>query len=710
MVYDIESLPNIFTFRGKILGDDSGSFRFEISDRVNDISKLRRLFGYMVKQGIEMIGFNNLMYDYPVLHALMHLSDEYVNAQNINTISNDIIGDNSMGGFGVVIWSNQQLVPQWDIYLIHHFNNSARRTSLKAIEFWQRSLNVKEFEASFTDNLAINKFDDLHEYNEIDVLETEKFVEYSMDMLDLREDLMQTTSRDFRYANNGKIGESIFIDMLGVDNCFTYDNGERVPVGTPRKSVKLMDTVSVKVKLDDVPEFTAIKDFFLEQTVIRTKGAFNPKTLDFSPQMLKYIHREVTATDLLKREALRLYEAGTPLKSNLYPARTFAFIKRHDAGTPIPSDNTDGKIENVNVVQDGLQYVFGTGGLHASRHKAVYYETDTDTILDWDFTAYYPSLGKVLNICPKQFKHLKVKDSPMFKTILEIVARNLPHLSDEELLEVSLWEAIQIVIWDRRQSFEKGTAGYMAYKEAGNIPYGKSGFDKSCFYDPKYMLSICVNGQLLTMTLVEMLITRTDATMIQANTDGITFKVPRHQVDLCHSVQKEFEEHTGLAIEEAVYKSMHIRDVNNYIATYTDGKIKAKGAYEVDKLPHKDSSMTVVSKAVLANIRDGVEIEDFIYGHKDMFDFFKRVKLNKGGKCFIDGKMLHEKVVRYYVSVQGKELTKKTEKSTTRVEAGYKCQIAQDVTGMSFPNDINYEYYVKEAYKLLRFAEEEEDG
>lgn len=669
LVYDIECLPNIFTFRGKILGDDSGTFKFEISERVNDILKLRRLMGHLIKNGIEMIGFNNLIYDYPVLHAILHLSDDYVTAENIKVISDEIINDHSMGGFGVVIWSSQQLVPQWDIYLINHFNNNARRTSLKAIEFWQRSPNVCEFDASFVENLPVHKFDDLHEYNGIDVFETEKFVEHCLPMLELREDLMSESNQDLRWSNNGKIGQSIFLDLLGHDNCFKYINGQKTPVGTPRDSVALTDTVSVKVMLDDIPEFTAIKNFFHDQVVTQTKGAFAVENLEFSDEMLKYMKRESSVTDVLRRQAISLYEKGTPLESKYYPPRTFAFIKRHAAGTATESDDISGRIERVNVVHDGLEYVFGTGGLHASRHKAVFHETDDETIIDWDFTAYYPSLGRILGICPEQFDPV-------------------------------LWGQVQETIWQRRQSFKKGTAGYAAYKEAGNLPYGNSGFEKSFLYDPKYMLSICVNGQLLLLSLIEMLLMRTDATIIQANTDGVTFKVSRDQMRECKAIQTEFEEHTDLAIEEAVYKSMHIRDVNNYLSVYTDGEIKMKGVYETDKLPHKDTSMTVVSKAVLANMRDGVEIEDFIYDHDDMFDFFKRIKLNRGGKAFADRQPLHEKLIRYYCSTDGVELTKQTAKTTNRVEAHSLCTMAQDVTDMSFPDNINYRYYVEEAYKL----------
>jgi len=63
-IYDLETYPNCFqavfynidTFEWKV---------FEISDRKNEISELR-LFLY--SKNLQLIGFNNINFDYPVLH------------------------------------------------------------------------------------------------------------------------------------------------------------------------------------------------------------------------------------------------------------------------------------------------------------------------------------------------------------------------------------------------------------------------------------------------------------------------------------------------------------------------------------------------------------------------------------------------------------------------------------------------------------------
>lgn len=73
---------------------------------------------------------------------------------------------------------------------------------------------------------------------------------------------------------------------------------------------------------------------------------------------------------------------------------------------------------------------------------------------------------------------------------------------------------------------------------------------------------ITVNGQLLLSMLTEWVLTSTDAVLLQANTDGITVRMPRDQYSIVQALMKKWEELTGLVLEDAHYKSMFIRDVN----------------------------------------------------------------------------------------------------------------------------------------------------
>ena len=61
-----------------------------------------------------------------------------------------------------------------------------------------------------------------------------------------------------------------------------------------------------------------------------------------------------------------------------------------------------------------------------------------------------------------------------------------------------------------------------------------------------------------------------DLQIVQVNTDGVTVKHPRKYEEQYYSICKKWEEDVQLELEFANYKSMHIRDVNSYIAVYEE--------------------------------------------------------------------------------------------------------------------------------------------
>ena len=77
------------------------------------------------------------------------------------------------------------------------------------------------------------------------------------------------------------------------------------------------------------------------------------------------------------------------------------------------------------------------------------------------------------------------------------------------------------------------------------MSYGKFGDEYSFLYDPKVMLEICVNGQLLLAMLAERFSMVESCTIVQANTDGVTIHVKRDMLEeirdlaqLCGAIYK----------------------------------------------------------------------------------------------------------------------------------------------------------------------------
>lgn len=125
-------------------------------------------------------------------------------------------------------------------------------------------------------------------------------------------------------------------------------------------------------------------------------------------------------------------------------------------------------------------------------------------------------------------------------------------------------------VYVQRQSFGKGTPENAVMKLALNGVYGDSNNEYSPFYDSSFTMKITVNGQLSLSLLVDRLLDIPDLQVIQANTDGVTVKHPRIYEEQYYTICKKWEEDVQLELEFAHYKSMHIRDVNSYIAVYEE--------------------------------------------------------------------------------------------------------------------------------------------
>lgn len=296
---------------------------------------------------------------------------------------------------------------------------------------------------------------------------------------------------------------------------------------------------------------------------------------------------------------------------------------------PLKKDQTNPKLSKT---IGGLEFVFGLGGVHASVESKVFHSDKDYIIKDIDVSGMYPAVANANDIAPE-------------------------HLGKDFSLAYS-----QLPI--ERKRYKKGTTQNKVLKLSGNGAFGKMIDQYSCFYDPQCGFSITVNGQLQALQLVEKLISIPGLELIQANTDGITARVPRNLVWTFDAYKKEWEKETQLELEEVEYKSMWVRDVNNYVALKTDGSVKLKGAYwypksidEMDGYWNKDYSMLVVQKCAEAMLIHDINPEAMIQAFIDKFDFMKYYKA-KGASVLMVGDTPVQKTCRYYVSTKGQPMKK----------------------------------------------------
>lgn len=310
-----------------------------------------------------------------------------------------------------------------------------------------------------------------------------------------------------------------------------------------------------------------------------------------------------------------------------------------------------------------------------------------------------------------------------------------------------------------RAKHKKGTVENASLKLAANGTYGNSNNKYSVFYDPKFTMSITINGQLMLCMLAEWLLTVPTLQIIQINTDGITYKINKIFEPFAAHICKQWEKYTLLTLEDADYSAMWIRDVNNYVAQTTKGKLKQKGAYwspepenyaesiSENSPPawHKDLGGIVIIRAAVAAMTQGVTVENFIKNHLDMFDFMLRAKVDRSSKLMLGNREI-QRTSRYYVAKNGDDLKKisppvagakvgdykrksgltdaefnsisqtlqpgewdgrihtgnksRYEIREMSIEAGFKVAECNDAANFRFDN-LNYDWYIQEAKKLV---------
>lgn len=637
--YDIETFPNIFTLIAEHVSSGN-KYVFEISDRKDDRSSMFQFIQYSQSVNARLVGFNNIGFDWEVVQWVVE--NPYATVRQIYDKAMSRIS----GERGFTMWADKRMVEQIDLFKIHHFDNKAKSTSLKAVEIAMNMDSVEDLPFPVGIDLNHDQKDTLIKYNHHDVKATTDFYKESYDMIAFREELTERYKRDFMNHNDTKIGAEVFIvelEKAGIP-CYEYNaQGKRVPRQTLRESINLVECIFPYVRLEH-PAFCMVLDYLTAQTIRQTKGVFTD--IKCTPEMVKW----------MDPKKVKVWVKGSKKPRRL-------------AHLPPETDLTDAKYvaSSLHCRIDNFNYEFGTGGLHASLHREIVHSTDTHQIVDWDYASWYPNLGIKNRIYPA-------------------------HLGEK-------FCDIQDFLFHERIHVGKKTMMGGAYKLALNGTYGNSNSEFSPFYDPMYTMKITINGQLSLCMTVEQLIKIPGLRMIQCNTDGLTFYCPREYLEHAENLRKWSMAVTRVELEEVRYSRFFIRDVNSYIAEYEDGHLKRKGAYEYKREWHKDHSALVVVKAVEAHLVRGEDIATFIFTHTDPFDFMIRGRVPRADRLMMRYENGYQQqlshIIRYYVSTTGGALIKQaipkgvpgTWKRRTKITDEYYEQILAEIQGQPGDHD-----------------------
>lgn len=505
VIGDIEMMKGLFVFVGEDLDGVRHVFHLHSS---HDITQIDPFITFC--KTLALIGFNNRKYDGPVIQKLIDIRGKHRNSklflEELRAFSDTLINSDKHQ-------FNRCHIPQFDLMKLHHYDNPAKRCSLKWLEFAFRSPHMQDLPFNPNDEITVDQIQTVIDYCHNDVTATVELYKRSTAEINMRKSLSTTYDLNLYDLSDSSMGSEILLS----EYCKVVgdDPSDIRELKTSRNEIVVKDILLPYIKFN-TPTFKGLHERFSDLIIRDTKGGF--------------------------------------------------------------SDS---------VTYNDIPYEYALGGIHGCIKSGSYIANDEFDIVDIDVISFYPMLAIRNKWYPK-------------------------HLGEDFCY-------VYENLFNERSKYPKGTPENYGIKIALNASYGKSNSKFSWLYDPLFTMSITINGQLLITMLIE------DVTeyckILQANTDGITVAVRRKDRERLSESMNKWEQLTGLTLETADYASMHILNVNNYMAVSTKGKIKLKGEFEIDKAWHKDHSMRVVPIAVARNLIHNIPVEKTVYEHMNMTSY-----------------------------------------------------------------------------------------
>lgn len=302
-VYDIETYPNIFTFVFRSIGGEK--IVFELSKRKWELDELIEFLQTRVSC---LVGYNNLAFDYPILHFI--LTKKNITLERLYKEVQRVINSQFAA---IKPWN--VLIPQVDLLKINHYDNKARRCSLKWLEFTMRWGKLQDLPFKPGTIIPENQFDFLIEYNCNDVDFTFQFMTECFNAIIFRQEMSKYLKSNVMNYSDVRIGELI--------NRQNYSKMSGIPY-QDFKDLRTHREVFVVKEL--VPAFISYETKVLQD--------FYASIIDKTFTLDEEFYRYITLGDLSMKFAKGgLHSADTP---KVFKCKEGWYLKEKDVGSMYP--------------------------------------------------------------------------------------------------------------------------------------------------------------------------------------------------------------------------------------------------------------------------------------------------------------------------------------------------------------------------------------
>lgn len=471
------------------------------------------------------------------------------------------------------------------------------------------------------------------------------------------------------------------IPLLNYDVMLGTDRGLKSFEGFMGNNIK---ETSVPFDIDRklTPEEIEQTIFYCRHDVQQTMEVFIKRVQEFNTMMyfIKHFHLPISSLSKTKAQLAAEILGGNRKGQNFDDEFQFPILDcislnkyKHIADWYRNPENHDYTKSQDNVMVAGVPHTFSWGGGHGAIPK---YHTKGDFLIV-DVTAYYPSLQKQYHF------GYRVMDNP----------ENFEFIHDSNIAF-------------KRKGDKKAR---LPFKIMDNAISGQMKQKQSALYDPMSNNSICINGQLLLLDLIEHL--EPFCELVQNNTDGIIIRLKDYDrdFDIIDDVVAEWEHRTGMKMDfDTFFGEIFQKDVNNYLIVDREtGAMKTKGGY-IKQLSDLDYDLPILNKAVVNYMVHGILPEQTIMQCNDLKEFQLVSKIsNKFSHILHGDKPIKEKCIRVFASKNPndagvKKVSIRTGRPAKLNNSPEHCFIWNDeVNGVKVPAKLDKQWYINFANKRL---------
>lgn len=611
-ICDCETLAELFDVG--VYDPDTGEWiEFEVSKYKNELDKFVKW--YLSKPVDYLVTFNGIGFDQQVLEYIVDNYQKWYDLTNLEIcakiaqFAQDII-ENQRYGIFLPYKDHQFSIPALDVFRIHHFDNEAKRTSLKWCAF-MLNMDVEEMPIH---HLAAG-------LTEEDVKLVRSY---------RRNDVLVTLGL-------------LYITLGEVDKVLEINGGN---------SIEELKDYKGKNKIQD--RFDVRKETGLE--------CLNWSDVKIGEEWNKadYKRSENIKDDSILFPKKVKHPYGKKFKQFFPPSIDFTTKSMNDFVQMLGNQYVTGEKQEFPVKIGNTTYTVAKGGLHSNEKYRRVIPPEGMVCRDGDVGSQYPNSIVKLNVFPDHLKPIildQFKEKIAKRIKYKSLATQLKKQGKEE--EARPYSSVQEML---KLCSNGGFYGKLG--QPGSFLESSYELLRVCIGN---QIEILMLIEMMEEAGFQVISGNTDGivTIFPADKEDIYNQI-------CLDWEKKVGniivvEGTSLGkLEYTDFLGLWQESINHYIAKKDDGKVKKKGRFATEFEMNKNKSKRVIPLALEEYFINGKDPIKFIKEHNNIFDFCIAKKASRDmyyEEQWEENKQIctkrHKKLVRYYVSVNGNVLYKR---------------------------------------------------